>query len=189
MGFGVTYFGFNPENTAASDFSVFAANPGIVLIGGEVNGEHVEIREVTGALWEVINAQFVQSGGTWQQINTALASYARVLNPSANVPDQILWSPALGGTLPTITWQALSGPVGKLASQPGVPASGTPLTNTTLTTWTVYVNANSLTALALGGNSVGWSAIPAQFNFRLPVGLSVTLTYAGAAPTWVVFGG
>lgn len=74
-------------------------------------------------------------------------------------------------------------PVGHAVTQPAVPASTTPLTNTTGVDCTVFVNGGTVSAVAVGGTATGQIA----GNFRVPAGQTITLTYT-VAPTWQWFG-
>jgi hypothetical protein len=74
-------------------------------------------------------------------------------------------------------------PVGPLTA-PGVPASTTPLTNTTGVDATVYLNGGTVSAVAVGGTSTGQGT---NTPYRVPAGQTITLTYT-VAPTWAWFG-
>jgi hypothetical protein len=83
-------------------------------------------------------------------------------------------------------------PVGSITA-PGVPASGTALTNNTGLDVNVYLKAGStadITAVAINGTTltgvVITHAVTAPQVVRLPANQSITLTYAagGTAPSW-----
>ena len=78
-------------------------------------------------------------------------------------------------------------PVG-LTTAPGVPASGTPfVSDRSFDCMVVIATLGTLTAVAIGGNVIpGAPAVGSQY--RVPANQSITLTYAGAAPTWQWFG-
>jgi hypothetical protein len=81
-------------------------------------------------------------------------------------------------------------PVGKLASQPAVPASGTSLQNTSSVDWSVAITPGTSTcAIAIGGNASGivLAASGVGAMIRIPAGQTITLTYTNA-PTWVIYG-
>ncbi len=67
---------------------------------------------------------------------------------------------------------------------PTIPASNTPLTNTTGYDVTVFISGGTLSNVAIGGVSTGGLSTE---SYRLPVGQSITLTYT-VAPTWTWFG-
>ncbi len=67
---------------------------------------------------------------------------------------------------------------------PGVPASATPLTNTTGYDVTVFISGGTLSNVSIGGVSTGGLSTE---SYRLPVGQTITLTYT-VAPTWTWFG-
>ena len=76
-------------------------------------------------------------------------------------------------------------PVGKLAAQPTVPASGTAYVNSTGIDCTVYLTGGTFTGNhQIGGQSIGNSTATV---LRVAAGQSVTLTYS-AAPTWLWIG-
>lgn len=74
-------------------------------------------------------------------------------------------------------------PVGKAATQPAVPSSGTNLTNPMATDATVYITGGVVTEVRINGQLTGLIS----GAFRVGAGQYVTLTYT-AAPTWVWFG-
>lgn len=79
-------------------------------------------------------------------------------------------------------------PVGYLPSQPAVPASGTPLVNTSGVDWTLYIDTiGNLTAVAIGGTSAGFTPLAGSM-YVVPAGQSITFTYGVTAPTIAVFG-
>lgn len=75
-------------------------------------------------------------------------------------------------------------PVGKFASQPSVPASGTPYTNTLNADATVYITGGTVTAVSIGGQATG---LVTPDTVRVSSGQTITLTYS-VAPTWTWFG-
>ena len=82
---------------------------------------------------------------------------------------------------------AVSGynPVGFGVTQPAVPASTTPVTNTTGVDCMVVVVGGTVTVVTVGGTATGLTATPAVV--RVPVGQTIALAYS-AAPTWKWFG-
>lgn len=62
---------------------------------------------------------------------------------------------------------------------PSVPASGTPVTNTSPLTATVVISGGTMSNVVVGGVSVGTGA----GTYTVPAGQSITLTYT-VAPTW-----
>ena len=89
------------------------------------------------------------------------------------------------GTVPLLGIKNCSGynPVGPLASQPTVPASGTAYANVNGVDCAVYVTGGTVTAVAIGGTATGLTS----GQFFVPAGETITLTYS-AAPTWVWVG-
>lgn len=78
-------------------------------------------------------------------------------------------------------------PVGNFGP-PAVPASGTALINPAgVDVMIVIDTVGTLTDILIGGTSLGVVPITAM-TIRLPAGQTITLTYAGAAPTWKWFG-
>ncbi len=74
-------------------------------------------------------------------------------------------------------------PLGKLTSQPSVPASTTAYTNATGVTCTFFVVGGTVSAIAVAGQATGLTSGP----IRVLPGQTITLTYS-SAPTWLVFG-
>lgn len=74
-------------------------------------------------------------------------------------------------------------PVGLFGSQPGVPASGTPVTNNFGVDATVYVIGGTVTAIVVGGSATNITS----GSVRVPSGQTILLTYT-VAPTWTWFG-
>lgn len=68
---------------------------------------------------------------------------------------------------------------GAMASPPAVPASTTPVTNTSGRAAFVTVSGGTVTAIAVAGTTVGLIA----GTFIVLAGQTITLTY-GVAPTW-----
>lgn len=62
---------------------------------------------------------------------------------------------------------------------PAVPASGTPVTNTSALPATVVISGGTMSAVAVGGVTVGAGA----GTYTVPAGQFITLTYT-VAPTW-----
>jgi len=73
---------------------------------------------------------------------------------------------------------------GAFLTAPGVPASGTPQTNSTGQPVAVTVNGGTVTVVAVGGvtQTIDGSNIVAG-TFIVPAGSTITLTYS-VAPTW-----
>lgn len=84
-----------------NDGQIQNAYPGIGFSGQEGSGIYVDTREVAGSFWVAQNAKFNKTLLVWQQILTGQPSYA-----TQYIGGQTLnwYTPALGGTLPTITW-------------------------------------------------------------------------------------
>lgn len=87
-----------------------------------------------------------------------------------------------GGTItlvytvaPTWAWTL----IGATVTTPGVPASGTPVTNTSGTNVQVVITGGTMTAVIVGGVTVGTGA----GTYQVPAGATIQLTYS-VAPTW-----
>lgn len=134
---------------------------------------------IEGNVWNAGNTNnyCVRENGTYNpgQVianNQFIAGTAGVLSLNASSLSQAKGNPGYN-------------PVGKLAAQPAIPASTTPLVNNTGVDWTVYLTGGTFTANhQIGGQSIGNSTATV---LRVSAGQSVTLTYS-VAPTWVVFG-
>lgn len=74
-------------------------------------------------------------------------------------------------------------PLGHAMTQPAVPASTTPITNTFGVDAEVHIAGGTVTVIAVGGVATGLTA----GTVRVPVGQTITLTYS-VAPTWQWFG-
>lgn len=74
-------------------------------------------------------------------------------------------------------------PVGHAVTQPAVPLSGTPQTNTTGVDCDVFVTGGTVTAISIGGTATGLTS----GSFKVAAGQSITLTYS-ATPSWQWFG-
>lgn len=127
-----------------------------------------------------IEANIWQAGTTWNRAiddgpNTA-AQINYYLNNNVN-------GLAVNRTFGVFRGNAGVNPVTNPGT-PAVPASGTPLTNATTVDCSVIITAlNTLTAVAINGVAVG-IAPAAGSTYWLPALSTITLTYAGAAPTW-----
>ena len=75
-------------------------------------------------------------------------------------------------------------PVGLTTRQPGIAASGTPVTNDTGFDCTVYLAGGALTAILIAGTALALT--PAVV--RVAANETIALVYGGAAPTWQWFG-
>lgn len=76
---------------------------------------------------------------------------------------------------PTWAWTL----VGSSVSTPSVPASTTPVTNTTGTNVQVVITGGTMTAVIINGVTVGAGA----GTYQLPAGATISMTYS-VAPTW-----
>lgn len=117
--------------------------------------------------------QVVISGGTMTQV---------IVNGIQEGVGAGTYQVPSGGTIqltytvaPTWTWTLVGGSV----TTPGVPASTTPVTNTTGTNVQVVITGGTMTAVIINGVTVGAGA----GTYQLPAGAVISMTYS-VAPTW-----
>lgn len=75
-------------------------------------------------------------------------------------------------------------PVGLFSSQPGIPASGTPVTNNFGVDATVHILGGTVSAVVIGGSATQLTG----GTFRVPSGQTILLTYTVAPTAWTWFG-
>lgn len=132
-----------------------------------------------GANYDSFNGALTQQGSGIKELsanqgpNTYLANLV-----SGNATN---WSITSTGN--TLRGNQNYNPVGKFASQPAVPASGTAQTNNLNADATVFVTGGTVSAISVGGQASGLTS----GTFRVLAGQTITLTYT-VAPTWAWFG-
>ncbi|HET9690994.1 MAG TPA: glycosyl hydrolase family 28-related protein [Acidimicrobiales bacterium] len=168
---GVTTAGSNIITSASAAFT--AADVGRSIedtVGNNQIPAGTTITSVTNATTAVMSApatasqtgDIVSLGG----LAIALSNYNTTLSSQSRVAATTGWNP-----------------VGHAVTQPAVPASGTPQTNSTGVDCTVFVAGGVVSAVAIGGTATGATS----GAFRVPAGQNITLTYT-TAPTWQWFG-
>ena len=176
------------NNTLDNGAGPDAATHGIRLsVVGQIND--ITIRGNTISSHQT-GIQF-DTGGTYGgkvivENNDFVSVATPIGNTNASAAATNYWRNNEGGWNPVGRYTGSGG----LPSTPAVPASGTAQTNISQSDVTVYITANSggTTAVSIGGQSTGVTiAASGNAQFRLPVGQTITLTYA-SAPTWTWFG-
>lgn len=117
--------------------------------------------------------QVVISGGTMTQVlvnGNQVGTGAGTYQVPSGGQIQLTYSVA-----PTWTWTL----VGATVTTPSVPASTTPITNTTGTNVQVVITGGTMTAVIINGVTVGAGA----GTYTLPAGAVLSMTYS-VAPTW-----
>jgi len=127
-------------------------------------------------------------------------AWTRWASPIVRVRGGSFWgaakvpSNAAGGTLDVKAVHGLN-PVGNnrlTGGNPGVPGSGSVLTNTTSVDCTVVIATGAgvtVSAISLGATSTGLTmGASSSLVLRVPAGQSITMTYSGGTPTWTWFG-
>lgn len=172
----VTYNGscdFGRLLIAGANGTVVPYTPPDVELGGTIPNPSVPASG-TAATNTYNNAvQVVVTGGTMTQV---------LINGVQEGTGAATYQVPAGGTItliytvaPTWTWTLV--PSGVVA--PSVPASTTPVTNTSGYNVQVVITGGTMTAVIIGGVTVGAGA----GTYQLPAGANISLTYS-VAPTW-----
>lgn len=186
---GFTYGLWATEHLAAVNVICVYCYTGILLIGsfeGSSGAQHVAW--IGNACVEACTngVQFVQGGKAVIDVLTVEGGFAggqHVADTNGTARGYV----GLGGIINTIQVSdpcgvevkyidGKSGPAGP----PAVPASGAALRNPYWRDATVYVSGGTVSAIAVGGTSLGVTS----GQVRVPSGQKITLTYS-VAPSWV----
>jgi hypothetical protein len=115
--------------------------------------------------------------------------YGGVINATTNLNPDPLTNTAFFKT--KIGQSALSVKAyrGFTITTPSIPATNVAQNNTTGGDVQVFLNTQSVTAVKVDGTDTGWGGtLPTDLQVLVPAGGSITMTYAGTAPTWKWFG-
>lgn len=160
----------------------------VSIIGGRVpqvaftnsGSATVEDLELDGVTFPSFTAATGQNASTFANFNSASAQFRILGGKWENTASSLVY-----GSGNTYAVQGLNGynPVGYLATQPSMPASGTAYSNDTGVRLRLFVTGGTVTAIAIGSDDTGLTS----GTFEIDPGESITLTYS-SAPTWKAFG-